>query len=90
MPLGPGGSVQGAARWPTSRFARNDGGGEDSPRQIDPSGKSLLIYGNLVKPRNKKYFAFPEGQISGIYRSIPSHSEGGGRRHGRWTGCGGR
>ena len=26
-------------------------------------GKSLLIYGNRVKPRNEKYFAFAVGQI---------------------------
>jgi hypothetical protein len=32
-------------------------------RQINPTGKSLLIYGNRVKPQNKKYFAFPEVKI---------------------------
>ena len=32
-------------------------------RQNNATGKSLLIYGNRVKPQNKKYFAFPEGQI---------------------------
>jgi hypothetical protein len=26
-----------------------------------PSGKSLPIIGNRVKPQNQKYFAFPEG-----------------------------
>ena len=29
-------------------------------------------------------------KIRCIYLPIPSHSEGVGRRHGRWTGCGGR
>jgi hypothetical protein len=29
---------------------------------ICPSGKSLLVFGNHVKPQNKKYFAFPEGR----------------------------
>ena len=33
-------------------------------RQSGPTGKSLLIYRNHVKPRNKKYFAFSEPQIS--------------------------
>jgi hypothetical protein len=45
-------------------------------RQIDPTGKSLLIFGNRVKPRNKKYFAFPEGQIRGTSIAIPSQEEG--------------
>ena len=45
-------------------------------RQINPTGKSLLIYGNRVKPRNKKYFAFTRRQIRGIYLAIPSCSEG--------------
>jgi hypothetical protein len=31
-------------------------------RQNNPTGKSLLIFRNGVKPQNKKYFAFPEGQ----------------------------
>jgi len=26
-------------------------------KSFDPSGKSLLIFGNHVKPKNKKYFA---------------------------------
>jgi hypothetical protein len=30
--------------------------------KIDPTGKSLPICGNRVKPQNKKYFAFPEGR----------------------------
>ena len=59
-------------------------------RLIGPTGKSVLIYGNHVKPRNKKYFCLPEGQIKCIHLPIPSHSEGVGRRHGRWTGCDGR
>jgi hypothetical protein len=38
-------------------------GGSGQARQIDPTGKSLLIYGNRVKAKinwNQKYFAFPE------------------------------
>src|SRR5258705_5878637 len=45
-------------------------------RQNNPTGKSLLIFRKRVKPRNQKYFAFPEGQIRGIYLPIPSCSEG--------------
>src|SRR5260370_28058921 len=33
-------------------------------RQIRPTGKSLLIFRNGVKPRNQKYSAFAFGQIS--------------------------
>ena len=33
-------------------------------RQINPTGKSLLILRNRVKPRNQKYSAFAVGQIS--------------------------
>jgi hypothetical protein len=29
-------------------------------RQINPTGKSLLFFGNHVKPGNQKYFAFSE------------------------------
>ena len=39
-------------------------------------GKSLPIYRIHVKPRNKKYFAFPESQIRTISIAIPSRSEG--------------
>src|SRR6266566_911373 len=45
-------------------------------RQNDPTRKSLLFYRNRVKPQNQKYFAFPEGQISGTSIAIPSRSEG--------------
>jgi hypothetical protein len=45
-------------------------------RQSNPSGKSLLIYGNRVKPQYKKYFDFPEGRNSGISVTIPARSEG--------------
>ena len=59
-------------------------------RQNNPTGKSVLIYGNRVKPRNKKYFAFTEAKSGAhIWPSRPTQ-KGVGRRHGRWTGCGGR
>ena len=42
-------------------------------RQSNPTGKSLRICGINVKPRGKKYFAFPEGQISAyIWPSRPT------------------
>ena len=65
---------------------RNDGG----VRQINPTGKSVPIYGISVKPRNQKYFCFPEGK-SGVcvWPSRPTQ-KGVGRRHGRWAGCDGR
>ena len=46
-------------------------------RQNSPTGKSvLLIFGIRVKPQNKIYFAFSEGQIRGISIAIPSRQEG--------------
>ncbi|MGH6712946.1 MAG: hypothetical protein ACREEK_28825 [Bradyrhizobium sp.] len=30
--------------------------------QNNPTGKSMLIFGNHVKPRNQKYFALSEGK----------------------------
>jgi len=33
-------------------------------RQINPTGKSLLIFRNRVKPRNQKYFCFRSTQIT--------------------------
>jgi len=35
-------------------------------RQINPTGKSILIFRSHVKPENQKYFARHVGQISGI------------------------
>jgi hypothetical protein len=46
------------------------------PRQTDPTGKSLLIFRNGVKPGKQKYSASPIGQITGTNLAIPSHSEG--------------
>ena len=50
---------------PWSRtFSLRLGCGRD---ETNPTGKSLPIIGKHVKPRNKKYFALSEGQISGRY-----------------------
>jgi hypothetical protein len=40
-------------------FARDD----DVARHFDPTGKSILIYRNYVKPQNQKYFCFSELKI---------------------------
>src|SRR5467141_2567009 len=45
-------------------------------RQINPSGKSLLIFRSGVKPRNQKYSAFAVGQISAITTAVPCPQEG--------------
>jgi hypothetical protein len=45
-------------------------------RQINPSGKSILIFRNRVKPRNQKYFAGHVGQISGTSPAILGPHEG--------------
>ncbi|MET3839325.1 hypothetical protein ABIE49_001403 [Bradyrhizobium sp. OAE829] len=59
-------------------------------RQINPTGKSLTIYVNRVKPQNQKYFCLPEGKTEVcVWPSRPGQ-KGVGRRHGRWAGCDGR
>ena len=40
-----------------------------------PTGKSILIFRNRVKPQNQKYFAFPEKQISAVF-GHPGPTEG--------------
>jgi hypothetical protein len=45
-------------------------------RQINPTGKSLLIFRNRVKPRNQKYFASRLTQISSLIRAVPCPQEG--------------
>jgi len=39
-------------------------------RQINPTGKSLLIFRKCVKPLNKKYFCFRPAQISSLIRCL--------------------
>jgi hypothetical protein len=45
-------------------------------RQINATGKSLLIFRNRVKPRNQKYSAFAAGQISARTSAVPCSQEG--------------
>jgi hypothetical protein len=54
-------------------------------RQIDPTGKSLLIFRNGVKPRNQKYFASPLTQIRCISFPVLAHRGAFRDRHGRWA-----
>jgi hypothetical protein len=42
-------------------------------RQINPTGKSLLIFRNRVKPRNQKYICFHPTQIRCISKAVPAH-----------------
>ena len=61
-------------------------------RQNNPTGKSLLIFRNYVKPRNQKYSASPDGQISDMNLPVSPDERGGSRssrtRGGmRWTQC---
>jgi hypothetical protein len=55
-------------------------------RQIDPTGKSLLIFRSDVKPGNQKYSAFAVGQISGLNPPVSPDKRGGSRssRNARW------
>src|SRR6266404_4779958 len=59
-------------------------------RQINPTGKSLLIFRNGVKPVLQKYFCFPLTQISSLIRPSRSDKRGVAQRHQRGAGCGGR
>jgi hypothetical protein len=45
-------------------------------RQNNPTGKSLLIFRNRVKPGNQKYSAFAVGQISGFLSLVSFPIEG--------------
>jgi hypothetical protein len=59
-------------------------------RQINPTGKSLLIIRNRVKPLLQKYFASLPAQISSLIRTVPARQEGRCARHEtrdgmRWT-----
>jgi hypothetical protein len=45
-------------------------------RQINPTGKSLLIFRNQVKPGNQKYSASPAGQISGMNMPVSPDERG--------------
>ena len=60
-------------------------------QRICPTGKSLLIFRNRVKPRNQKYFASLPTQISSLNRTVSFRQEGRiARRHEtrggmRWT-----
>jgi hypothetical protein len=47
-----------------------------SLRQINPTGKSLLIFRNQVKPGNQKYSASPAGQISGMNMPVSPDERG--------------
>jgi hypothetical protein len=38
-----------------------------------PTGKSLLVFRNRVKPLLQKYFCFSQTQISSLIRPVPSH-----------------
>jgi hypothetical protein len=55
-------------------------------RQINPTGKSLLIFRNGVKPRNQKYFPSRPAQISSLICAVPTHRGAFRDRHGRWVG----
>ena len=61
-----------------SRLARKDNVSEQV-RQSNPTGKSLLIFGNSVKPQNQKeskifLFSFNANHFTSI--AIPSREEG--------------
>ncbi|MGH6711040.1 MAG: hypothetical protein ACREEK_18960, partial [Bradyrhizobium sp.] len=63
-PLGPNSFTGKAVFWKISRISVRC-----------PTGKSILIYGNGVKPRNQKYFALSESRsMADIVR--PARPEG--------------
>jgi hypothetical protein len=59
-------------------------------RQINPTGKSLRVFRNGVKPLLQKYFASLPTQISSLIRTVSFRQEGRCARHEtrdgmRWT-----
>jgi len=59
-------------------------------RQINTTGKSLLIFRNRVKSSAQKYSAFAFAQISRITPPVSPDERGARERHERAVGCGGR
>jgi hypothetical protein len=59
-------------------------------RQINTTGKSLLIFRNRVKPGNQKYSTFVLTQISLITPPVSRQMRGARERHERAVRCGGR
>jgi hypothetical protein len=59
-------------------------------RQLDMTGKSLLIFRNRVKPGNQKYSAFVLTQISRTTPLVSPQMRGVGHRHERAVRCDGR
>src|SRR6478609_7479122 len=59
-------------------------------RQINPTGKSLLIFRNRVKPPLQKYFASRPAQISSLIRTSRPTQRGVAHVTKRGAGCGGR
>jgi hypothetical protein len=55
-------------------------------QQNCPTGKSLRIFRNRVKPKNQKYSTFAVGQISGLNPPVSPDKRGGSRssRNARW------
>ena len=61
-----------------------------SLRQINTTGKSLLIFRNRVKSRNQKYSASREGQINRITPPVSRQMRDARDRHERAVRCDGR
>jgi hypothetical protein len=59
-------------------------------RQSSPTGKSLLIFRNYVKPENQKYSASLLTQISCSILPVYRDKRGDRDRHDRAVGCDGR
>src|SRR3954451_9917640 len=59
-------------------------------RQSNPTGKSLLIFRNGVKPGNQKYSCCRVGQITDLTSPVYRDKRGDRDRHDRAVGCDGR
>ena len=59
-------------------------------RQINPTGKSLLIFRNTVNPENQKYSASLKTQIRRSMLPVYRDKRGDRDRHDRAVGCDGR
>src|SRR6266478_1677047 len=70
--------------------SRNSSQSADRTTGFCPTGKSLLIFRNGVKPRSQKYFCLLPRPISSLIVAVLSRQEGRCARHQRGAGCGGR
>jgi hypothetical protein len=84
------GPAEGGTRWLLAMTVSHRWEIIEQIQQICPTGKSLLVFRNRVKPLLQKYFCFRLTQISSLIRAVLFRQEGRCARHEtrggmRWT-----